>query len=251
MLALEKFVGAFLSMPGLFIISWLIITLYLFLKTQSKLIKILAVLTLLIFSIISSGLGVKLFVIPLERMYSSDKLTEPYPIAIMGGGINYNLKGNEAELSPFTLQRVVRGYQLYNKTGGPIIFSGGVALGQKGPSEAEIAGRWLKEMGVAEEKLILEGKARTTYENGLYVRKWLNNNNYSRVYLVTSAIHLPRTVMVFKKQEIDVIPVPAGYLTSHSLSWLDYLPNRNAINANLAALHEWLGILWYLLQGRI
>lgn len=47
MLALEKIISSFLMPPGFFIIILLIITVYLFFKSDSKLIKFLATATLI------------------------------------------------------------------------------------------------------------------------------------------------------------------------------------------------------------
>ncbi|MDI3548500.1 MAG: hypothetical protein PWR10_2152 [Halanaerobiales bacterium] len=254
MLALEKIIASFISPPGLFILLWLIITIYLMARARSFLIKFLAFFTLLLMFLTFSGLGIKIFLIRLEDTYQDQtgSFTRSYPIVILGGGINYGFGRGEAELNSITLQRLVKGYRLFNKLGGSIIFTGGIGVGQQEISEAEIAAEWLREMGVPEDKIVRESRARSTYENGLYVKEWLDNHNYhGRVYLVTSAVHLPRAMMVFYKQGIKAIPVPAGYLSSHRLSWLDYLPNRAALNANLAAIHEWAGILWYKFRGRI
>ena len=99
------------------------------------------------------------------------------PIVVLGGGINYNIPGKDGELSKSSLERIVRGYKLQNKLGSLIIYSGGVAVGQTGISEADIAQKWLQEMEVPENKIIKEDRARTTYENGIYVKKWIKNND--------------------------------------------------------------------------
>ena len=57
--------------------------------------------------------------------------------------------------------------------------------------------------------------------------------------------------MVFEKQGIDVIPVSSGIITDHRQSWLAYLPNRGSLTANMMALHEWMGLVWYKITKRI
>lgn len=252
MLALEKVIASFFSLPGLFIPLYIPVVIYLFRKGRSVLIKILAVLLLILMVITFTGWGTRLLVIPLERKYQETATTENLPVVVMGGGINYTLNGRQATLNSVSLERLVKGYRLYRKNGGPLIYSGGVAIGQIGPSEAEIAAKWLREMGVPAQEIVAEKQARTSFENGLYVKGWLlERGAHSKIYLVTSALHLPRTVLVFQKQGIAVVPVPAGYISDHRISWLSYLPNRRSANANMAALHEWLGILWYTIQDRI
>jgi len=252
MLVLEKIFASFFSLPGLFILIWLLITIYLIKTSRSYLIKLVVVITLIMMLVTFTGLGTRFLVYPLENTYQERSYTADYPIVILGGGLNYGQGSSGAELSAISLQRLVKGYILYTRVGGPIIFSCGIGIGHQGISGAEVAFNWLRKMGVPEEELIMESRSRTTYENGYYVQKWLNANGYEdKVYLVTSALHLPRSMMVFYKQGIRAIPVPAGYLISHQMGWYDYLPSREALNANLSAIHEWVGILWYRLRDRI
>lgn len=253
MLALEKIIASILSFPGIFLLLWGIVTIYLFFKKSNLVIRIIALFSILLMIFIFTGLGVKTLVLPLEKYYAEDnyQLINKMPVVVLGGGINYSIPEKNGELSKSSLQRLVRGYKLQKKLGSSIIYSGGIAVGQTGISEAEIAGKWLEEMEVPEEKIIKEDEARTTYENGVYIKKWMKSNEVNNIYLITSAIHMPRSSAVFSNLNIDFIPVNSGYSYNHELSWLDYLPNRGALNANLAALHEWLGLIWYKINGRI
>jgi len=253
MLALEKIVSSFVSFPGLFLLLWAIVTLYLFFQKNNLFIRMIAIISILLMLIVFTGLGIKILVFPLENYYASDNFqsVQKMPIVVLGGGINYDIPGKKGELSKSSLQRLVKAYRLQRKLKSSIIYSGGVAVGQTEISEANIAQKWLLDMEVAEDKIIKEAKARTTYENGVYIKKWMKRNEISNIYLVTSAIHMPRSSAVFSKLNINFIPVISGYSYNHKLSWLDYLPNRNALTANLAALHEWLGLIWYKINGRI
>jgi len=271
LLALEKVLSSFITLPGLFWSVWLIITIYLFRKGRSVTIYFLSLISLILMYVVFTALGTSFLVVPLENMYINSYIEDndnQYPIIVMGGGINYG--SDKAYLSPYSLQRVVKGYELYRKIATPIVYTGGVAIGQKEIGESEVAVEWLRNMGVKKEDIVIENKARTTYENGVYVKEWLldyyaNGQNEeikqedssksgevrSKAYLVTNALHLPRSVMVFKKQGIDVIPVSSGIITDHRQSWLDYLPNRGSLTANMMALHEWMGLVWYKITRRI
>lgn len=259
MLALEKILASFIALPGLFITIWLIITVYLVRKVKSNIIKVISVVFFLSMYILFSGIGIQYLLLPLETPYQSaniliaagDLQQYPgrYPVVVLGGGINYLPDG--AELNSCTLQRVMAGYKLQKALDTPIIFTGGTGIGQQGQSEADIAIDLLLELGVKKDYIIKEDKARTTYENGVYVKKLLTDKGYNRVYLVTSAVHLYRSSHVFNSLGVEVIPVAGGFMANHRLSWLDYLPNRSALQANLAAVHELMGIVWYKISGRI
>ena len=78
--------------------------------------------------------------------------------------------------------------------------------------------------------------------------------------LVTSAIHMPRSVALFKHQGIEVIPAPADYTVTQQ-GWdnmfspdlpsllINLLPNASSLSLTTNALKEYLGLFVYHLQG--
>jgi len=252
MLGLEKIIASFVMPPGLFILVFFVLTVYLFLKSKSKLIKIIAVLTLVLFVFMSTAPGVRFLLIPLENYAEevSVEADQDYPIVVLGGGVYYKDQNN-AQLSVHSLQRLVKGYQLHKETGSPLIYSGGIAIGQENLSEADIAEKFLLSLGMEAGNYTAEERAQSTYENGLYVKRWMDENGFEKVYLVTSAYHIFRSAAVFEAQGIEFVPVHSGFIYDHKFSWLDYLPNRGALDVNMSALHEWVGVVWYYLRGRI
>jgi uncharacterized SAM-binding protein YcdF (DUF218 family) len=252
MLALEKIVASFLMPPGLFILLLLLLTVYLFKKSDSRWIKLITVFFLLLFVLLSTAFGVQLLLHPLENYAEEISVNafERHPIVILGGGLNYQTK-EKAAPSIHSLQRLVKGYQLHRRLKTPVIYSGGVAIGQEKISESDVAADFLDSLGMEREFYISEDQAQTTFENAAYLKKWIAENEIEKVYLVTSAYHILRSAAVFEAQNIDFLAVHSGFIYDHQFSWLDYLPNRGALTANLSALHEWVGLLWYYLRGRI
>lgn len=252
MLALEKIIASLIMPPGLFVFLFLILTIYLFKKTKSTIIKITAVLALLLCFFLSTAFGVQLLLHPLENYAERNSVTAfaKHPIVVLGGGLNY-YSSEKAEPSVHSLQRLVKGYQLHRKLETPLIYSGGIAIGQQKISEAEAALEFLTSIGMDESYYISENRAQTTFENAVYLKKWIKDNEIKKVYLVSSAYHILRSAAVFKAQNIDFLIVHSGFIYDHQFSWLDYLPNRSALSATLSALHEWIGLVWYYIRGRI
>lgn len=252
MLALEKIAASFIMPPGLFVLLLLVLTIYLFKKSDSGLIKLLTVFLLLFFFFLSTAFGVRILLHPLEN-YAEEISVDAfvsYPIVVLGGGLNYYSE-KEAKPSVHSLQRLVKGYQLHRRLNTPLIYSGGIAIGQDKISEADAAGELLQSLGMDLEFYISEDQAQTTFENAAYLKRWIEENEIEKVYLVTSAYHILRSAAVFKAQNIDFLAVHSGFISDHQFSWLDYLPNRGALTANLTAIHEWVGLAWYYFRGRI
>ena len=252
MLALEKIISSLLMPPGFFIIIFLIITIYLFFKSDSKVIKFLAAAAMIFLLLISTAFGVKILLLPLENYAEeiSVEVEEQYPIVVLGGGNYYKTDGS-AEPSIHSKQRLAKGYELHRTLNTKIIYSGGVGIGYDNFSEADAAKEFLLGLGLKGENYESEDQARSTYENALYIKKWLNENEFEKVYLVTSAYHMYRSAAVFRAQEIEFLAHHSGFIYDHKFSWLNYLPNRGALQANLSALHEWVGIVWYYLRARM
>jgi uncharacterized SAM-binding protein YcdF (DUF218 family) len=74
-----------------------------------------------------------------------------------------------------------------------------------------------------------------------------------RFYLVTSAVHMPRSVALFRNQGLDPIPAPGQYWYKPmpDSPLIRFFPSSSAVRASNASVHEYLGILWYWFRGRI
>jgi uncharacterized SAM-binding protein YcdF (DUF218 family) len=98
----------------------------------------------------------------------------------------------------------------------------------------------------------VENGSRSTHENALETRKLLERRGIRDVILVTKASHMLRAVRSFQKQGIRVTPSACHHLaTQFPSSVVDWLPDPGSASSCVSAAHEWLGLAWYWLQGRI
>ncbi len=100
-----------------------------------------------------------------------------------------------------------------------------------------------EEVALAEEpglagRLIVERRARNTFENAVFSRRLVTLAGHQRWLMVTSAVHMPRSMGVFRAVgfHVEPWPVKAG---SH--------PDRQLA---AAVRHEVLGLVYYRLRGR-
>jgi uncharacterized SAM-binding protein YcdF (DUF218 family) len=68
--------------------------------------------------------------------------------------------------------------------------------------------------------------------------------------LITSASHMYRSVKIFQKQGIEVIPVPVDYQTGNHLRWCRFDLEDGMQNWN-RLMHEFVGLLAYWITGKI
>lgn len=118
-----------------------------------------------------------------------------------------------------------------------VIMSGGNP--QEHPaSEADTYAPYLLRAHVAPDDLVLENKSLTTYENAKYVARILHSESYDSLMLVTSAYHMPRALMDFRRFGLAPEPVPSNERVARR----GLLPRRSNLTAANIALHELIGM---------
>ncbi|MBJ3783255.1 YdcF family protein [Devosia sediminis] len=132
-----------------------------------------------------------------------------------------------------------------------VLSGGGGLLAGDTESEAETARRFFLSMGIADERLVLEGESRNTIENAEFTRALIGSGTGETV-LVTSAFHMPRSVGLFRAQGVDVIPWPTDYRSTGSQTlWLDVADPNGNFDTAATAMREWIGLAVYRLTGQI
>lgn len=133
-----------------------------------------------------------------------------------------------------------------------IVFTGGSGnLMMDSVSEAPFVKSILERNGVAADRIVLEGRSRTTSENARFTRDLVAPKAGERWLLVTSAFHMPRSISAFRQAGFEVDAYPVDFRTRGRQ---DALLPFDRLSAGLArsdvAVHEWAGLLAYRLSGR-
>ncbi len=170
-------------------------------------------------------------------------------VIIMLGGSAYSevpdLSGRGTP-GPNTMERMVAAARLQRRLGVPIIVSGG-RVHATSESIATVTRRFLIDLGIAADQIILEDQSRDTYENALFSKRICDRAGFRRPLLVTSGYHLKRSLFCFQTVGLAVTPFPCALTTAPGkpVHWYHFLPDADAMAASAAALHEWLGIVFY------
>lgn len=186
-------------------------------------------------------------------------------IVLLGGS-------TEPALSPRTqvevnsaADRIIHAAELYHAGKAPVILlSGGSIdwLPESSGSPAQQMAVILQMLDVPQEALWLDTKSLNTYENALCSREILEEHGIQKVLLVTSAMHMPRSVALFEKQGIEVIPAPADftvteegwnnlYTASLETALISIFPNASSLSLTTNVLKEYFGMAVYRMRGWI
>jgi uncharacterized SAM-binding protein YcdF (DUF218 family) len=109
--------------------------------------------------------------------------------------------------SPGLRERLDQALYLYRQGYTPyLIVTGGLGEG-KTIDEATVMKRYLVEQGVPEERVLLENKARDTYENLLYSKALMVEHSLHTALLVSHGYHLARAMEMAETLGITAYPV--------------------------------------------
>ena len=168
-------------------------------------------------------------------------------IVVLGGGTYRDAPEYGGDtVSTATLTRVRYAAYLHRKSGLPLMVTGGVV--DQRSSEADLMAAVLRsELRVPVSWV--ERRSRNTQQNAELSKPVLRQAGVERVALVTHAWHMPRAVEAFQRQGLQVIPAPIEFRGHLPRRWSRLLlPQSFALQASTAALHEYLGRLWYRLR---
>lgn len=171
-------------------------------------------------------------------------------IVLMGGGM-----GSNTNVYPYAemwngADRVWHAARLYKAGKAPVVIP-------TGAGERESAVPLLLDLGVPESAIVVEGEARNTEENAKFVEKMLEprntQNTRKTVLLVTSAWHMRRSVLMYRKYapSLDVIPAATDYEatvnTCRPFKFANLWPDANMLFVNSYIFKEYLGYWGYMI----
>jgi len=197
------------------------------------------------------------------RYPTPDEIPAADVIVVLGGGTEPATAPRPSVEVNGAGDRVLYAASLYKEgKAAHILLSGGNIswLNEGATTPAEDMASILTAIGIPEEALWLETSSQNTYENALYSKEILAENEIERILLVTSAMHMPRSVAVFEKLGIEVIPIPVDFSITEEESPQDrsdniqskiinVIPRASGLSLTTNSMKEYIGYLIYKLQG--
>jgi uncharacterized SAM-binding protein YcdF (DUF218 family) len=181
-------------------------------------------------------------------------------ILVLGGGIEPRLPPRPTIEVGEAGDRVLYGAHLFRQGKAPLIVcTGGAVLAPR--AQAEDMAELLERIGVPKDAILKETKARNTRQHAVYLRPLFQERGFKRILLVTSAMHMPRSMGVFKRgcPGIEFVPAPTDFWAPYPLEqdpwWYRalaaLLPSGKNLSDFSVAMHEYFGMAYYKLRGWI
>jgi uncharacterized SAM-binding protein YcdF (DUF218 family) len=134
-----------------------------------------------------------------------------------------------------------------------VVFTGGsVEILTRPTVGADAARAILGDLGLVEgERLLLETKARDTWENAVLTHALVRPKPGERWLLVTSAWHMPRAIGVFRKAGFAVEPWSVDYRSAGPWDALrPFEAPADGLRRLDTTMREWIGLVSYRVSGR-
>jgi uncharacterized SAM-binding protein YcdF (DUF218 family) len=189
---------------------------------------------------------------------SADEARGAQAVVVLGGGSN-NMRAHGRQLSTVTMDaglRVLEAARLFDLLKGPaaegplVIASGGVTERDASAApESAALHRALLDVGIPADRIVLESESKNTRDEVLIVKRMLADRNLPRFVLVTSPLHMRRSMLAFEQQGLRPIPSPAPLVPERSDAGSAFVPNHLWLTIADDAIYEWLARGYYWWQG--
>ena len=168
-------------------------------------------------------------------------------IVVLGGGSHQEERlPASSRLTASSLTRLLEGVRLHRALPAARLILSGGAVFQDVPEGKMLADTAVL-MGVMESAIVMETQSLDTDDQARVISALVGRD---RFILVTSAVHIPRSMANFRRYGMHPIAAPTDYLAVKKprLQPADFFPGAESLRTVEATIHEYLGILWMRLK---
>jgi uncharacterized SAM-binding protein YcdF (DUF218 family) len=208
---------------------------------------------ILLSSPIGAGLLARTLTSGYRPLASASEARGATVIVVLGAG-SVNLRAAGRQLSSVTMEaglRVLEAARLFDLLNGALVIaSGGITEhDDKAAPEALAMQRALIQLGVRAERILLESDSKNTREEAILVKRILADHGVTDFVLVTSPLHMRRSMLAFEGQGMHPIPSPSSLVPDRSARSSRLLPSDMWLQIGDSALYEWLARGYYWWRG--
>lgn len=153
-----------------------------------------------------------------------------------------------SELSPTAIVRLTEGIRIYRlNPDSKLIFTGFRGLPKDQVSYPEKLRELALALGVPVEDIVILNGPRDTMEEAQIIAE---NFPEASLVLVTTALHMPRALLLFHQVGLDPIPAPTNHQSKPFQGWWTF-PSAKTLAQSEYWAHERLGLLWIKLTNQV
>lgn len=241
---LKKFVTFFVEPLGL-VLALFAVGLYFLFAQKKGFAKLFLTLSFSLLFLFSYRPFSNILVQNIEDMYQKyDYKQEIKYIHVLGSGHNADeSQPLSSNISSVGVKRVLEGVMIYKKSAGTkLIFTG--YEGNTKISNAQMNANLALALGVSADDIIIGKEPKDTKEEALFAKSIVGGEPFA---LVTSATHMPRSMMLFESLGLHPIAAPTAFYKDEFDGYFE-APDITTLKNSQMAIHEYVGILWSTLK---
>jgi uncharacterized SAM-binding protein YcdF (DUF218 family) len=152
-----------------------------------------------------------------------------------------------------TALRVLETVRVYRLLGDPlVIVSGGVTdPTARALPESEVIRKAVVDLGVPADRVVVESESRNTHDEAIVIRRMLTERGIAQFVIVTSPLHMWRSLATFGVQGLHPVPSAAPLYQDAAGQPFALTPNDVSLEVGSAVVYEWLARAYYWWRGWI
>lgn len=243
------------------VVCWLLVVALILWWRKSRFVPIPVATALLVLLLSSNTWVANSLVQSLEWQHLQGTLPTADAIVVLGGATRSKSPPRPSVDLSEAGDRILYGAQLYREGKAPLIIASGGRIDWRGSGAAESADMAviLKTLGVPDSAILQDPTSLNTYQNAVNVQQILKKQGIRKILLVTSAMHMPRSLLIFQRLGIDTIAAPTDFLVTQQelaepnssilASLLNIVPDAERLGMTTRAIKEYVGTVIYRLRG--
>jgi uncharacterized SAM-binding protein YcdF (DUF218 family) len=172
----------------------------------------------------------------------AEALPKAQAIVVLGGGMEPASPGYPYANLNLAADRVWHAARVFKAGRAPLIVASGGSDPTVTPvSEAQAMTGLLADLGVPRSAILEEGRSRNTRENAEFTAQLLAARKVHTILLVTSALHMRRSVAEFERVGFQVLPAATDHTQPNASGLQAWLPKADALDQSGRAMKEIVG----------
>jgi uncharacterized SAM-binding protein YcdF (DUF218 family) len=206
----------------------------------------------------ATPIGAALLVLPLAgprvaRLATPRDAAGVDAVIVLGGGVvSADVGGATGGAVAYgTLLRALEGARVFKAIGArTLVASGGIARPNRDVrTESTLIRDVLVDAGIPPRAILEESQSRTTREQAKEVAALLRARDIRRCVIVTTAVHMPRAMALFRREGLDPVASAAPVRSDRQPSPRWFMPNGESLWVSDEAVYEYAALIYYRARG--
>ena len=199
---------------------------------------------------LATPLGANALIKPLEERAAAASLECPAAapsrtlVILLAGGFEgpYPDSDEIESLQIASFRRSIGAVQrMAQLTDAKLLISGG---------EARVLRAFVERLGLDADRIVIENRSMTTAASATAMHAVIDGYQPARIELITTAMHMPRALASMRRAGIAACAVAVDFRYKRTEFPTQLLPQATALQKSTDTMHEYFGLLYYLISGR-